>query len=158
MRAIILMLSFFSLIGTGVLRAESDDDVIRNITGRWNIDLGVNQGNEVPSEKLAGTFAIITPTTITTYDSKEKEAYKASYKLNSATSPMQIDMVATRGGVQVTSLGLIKFEPLDKDKQQRITLIYSLDPHERPSAFESPVGSKLMLFQMHSNLPTPSPR
>jgi uncharacterized protein (TIGR03067 family) len=138
--------------------AESDPELLKGLEGRWSVDMGINQGVEVPTERIEGTFAIITPTTITTFDKKEKEAYKASYTIDLKTSPMQIDMVASRGGVQVKSLGIIKFEPLDADKQKRITLVYSLDPTERPSSFESPEGSKLMLFEMSSNLPVPGPR
>lgn len=135
--------------------AESVEDITQSLSGRWSIDSGINQGTPIAPESLNGTFAIITPKVITTFDSKEKEAYKASYTIDTGSSPMQIDMIATRGGQQVKALGIIRFDPLNEDKQKQLTLAYSLDPSERPRTFDSPEGSKVMVFVMTSNLPVP---
>ena len=135
--------------------AESVEDITQSLSGRWSIDSGINQGTPLTPAEVTDTFAIITPKVITTFDSQEKEVYKASYTIDTGSSPMQIDMVATRGGQQVKSLGIIRFEPMNENKQKQITLAYSLDPSERPRTFDSPQGSKVMVFEMSSNLPVP---
>ncbi len=137
-------LAIASVLITLAARAQSpdDEDVVKGFTGRWNIDSGVNQGTPIPEDRLKGTYAIITSDVITTFDSKEKEAYKATYTIDTSKSPMQIDMVASRGGQQVKALGIIRLDSVDSNSQKACMLAYSLDPSERPSSFESPLVAR----------------
>lgn len=134
-------------IGSPALAADRDE-IMKKFTGRWEIDGGVNQGVDVPEERLDGTYTVITAKSIITYDRDQKETYKATYTLNTETDPIQIDMVAQLEGKGTKSLGIIKFEWLDLDGEDEFTLAYSLKPGERPTKFESPVGSQIMIFEM----------
>ncbi len=98
---------------------------------------------------------IITSDVITTFDSQEKEVYKATYTIDTSKSPMQIDMVANRGGQQVKTLGIVRLDSVDSNSQKACMLAYSLDPTERPSSFDSPAGSKVMVFHLVTALPVP---
>lgn len=131
-----------------LVAADPPEDIRQKLAGHWSIDKGVNQGTEVSPQKLEGNFAVITPTTITTFDRDKRETYKASYTLDTSKSPVQIDMVATRGGQPVKALGILKFDWLNENEKKELAIAYSLDPRERPASFESAIGSTVMLFQM----------
>ncbi len=122
-------------------------EIMKKLIGRWETDECVKFGVEVDDDELEGV-TVITADTITTYDAEDKETYKATYTLNTLTDPMQIDMVATMGGRQMQALGIIKFEWLDLDGEDEFELAYSLTPGQRPTEFESPEGSKIILLEM----------
>ncbi len=132
--------------------------MLKGFTGRWNIESGTNQGTPIPADRLQGTYAIVSGDVITTFDSQEKEAYKATYTIDTSKSPIQIDMTANRGGQQVKSLGIIRIDSADVNSQKKCVLAYSLDPSERPSSFESPAGSKVMVFHLITGLPVSTDR
>ena len=121
-------------------------EITERMVGRWETDECVKFGEEVDEDQLEGV-TVITADTITTYDASEKEIYKATYTINPTTEPMQIDMVATMGGREMPALGIIKFEwpHLGEDEFE---LAYSLAPGERPTEFESPEGSKIIVLEM----------
>lgn len=150
---LLLPLLCMVLVGLPVALLAQDpaEDIRQKLAGHWSIDKGSNQGSEVSPQKLEGNFAVITPTVITTFDREKKETYRASYTVDMRTSPVQIDMTATRGGQQVKALGILKFDWLNEDKKKELVIAYSLDPKERPTSFESAAGSSVMVFHMSAD-------
>lgn len=154
----------FSLLCASLVAApfvsadESIDDTLRKLAGQWSIDAGSNQGVDLSPQKLEGNFAIITPKVITIFDRDKKESYKATYTLDTSKAPVHIDLVATRGGQQVKSLGIIRYDWLNADQKKELSIAYSLDATERPADFESPAGSKIMVFHMTAEPAVPLPK
>jgi len=149
------MRSFFNLLSIAiavflgsVAFADTPQEIMQKLQGRWTIEDGVNQGVDVPEERLDGCYTIITADTIISYDRDKKETYKAKYTLNTLTSPVQIDMVAMQDGREATALGIIKFEWINLDGEKEFSLCYSLTPGARPTKFESPEGSTVLLFEL----------
>jgi len=134
--------------------ADTPQEIISKLTGRWTIDAGVNQGVTVPESRLDGIYTVITRDTIVSYDREKNETYRAKYTLNTAADPVQIDMVSVQDGNETKALGIIGFEWINLDGVKELTLVYSLNPGERPAEFESPEGSKIMLFEMHEAVST----
>lgn len=146
----VLALAFAAVTGpsASAVDAEERRDIQQKFMGRWEIDEGYNQGRELTDEEVDGTYTVVTADTITTYDRDQNETYKAKYTINYDTDPIQIDMVATMGGRSMTALGILDFEWLDLDGEDEVTLAYSLQPGERPTEFESPEGSKIIVLEL----------
>ena len=126
----------------------NDAEIMKRLIGRWEIDEGVNQGRELEDDQVDGHYVMITAEEIVTYDADQNETYRAKYRLNTKTDPVQIDMVANMNGREVMAKGIVQFEWLDLDGEDEFKLCYSLKPGERPSEFESPEGSQIMLFEL----------
>lgn len=138
----------FTLMCDSSASADTAAEIMKKFIGTWEVDECVNQGVEVDDDELEGSTTVITRDTITTFDRDKKETYKAKYKLNTATKPIQIDMTATMGGREMKVMGIVEFEWLDLDGEDEFKLAYSLTPGQRPKTFESPKGSKIIVLEM----------
>lgn len=128
--------------------ADSREEVMERFMGKWDITEGVSFGTPIPGEELDGSITVITKDTITTYDRDENMTYQAKYVLNTQADPMEIDMVATKSGIEMKVLAIVKFEWLDLDGDNEFQLAYSLTPGERPKDFTSLIGSKILTMEL----------
>ncbi|MFG0262088.1 MAG: TIGR03067 domain-containing protein [Novipirellula sp. JB048] len=136
-------LCVFSAPTALVSSAATPQEVLKKLAGTWEIDEGVNQGEEVSEEDLEGTTVVITDKTIVTYDKDQKETYRATFTLDTSKRPIQIDMTAKiKEGASKQALGILEF-----DDDDEFTICYALPGAERPTKFKSPPGSKIMLFE-----------
>lgn len=118
-------------------------EVLQKLIGVWEVEEGVNQGEEIPEDELEGTTMKIDKNTMITYDRDKKEKYRATFTLDVSTKPISIDMTTLMKGMPpAKSLGILKFEDDDE-----FEICYALPGAERPKKFESPLGSRIMLFE-----------
>lgn len=122
---------------------HKSQDWIEKLTGVWEIDEGVNQGEKLSEEMLEGSTVVFQKSLIITYDKDRKETYRAKFSLDTSTDPVQITMVSKMEGKTEKALGIIKFE-----EQDEVLLCYGLPGAPRPKTFESPAGSRNMLFEI----------
>ncbi|WP_417744940.1 TIGR03067 domain-containing protein [Rosistilla oblonga] len=144
-----------ALADDGKKDAKLNDSVMQRLQGRWEVVAGVNQGRELSEAELKGTYNTVATNTITTYDRNEHQRFRAVFSIDSAEDPIQINMtsvpqkstVAKRDlkvlTEDIVAAGILKFEGDDK-----WTLCYALPGNDRPTKFESPEGSKVMLFHL----------
>jgi len=144
----------------------SGDDSKRSIgvqiQGRWEIVAGVNQGRELPSTAVKGTYVAVKDNLFATFDSQENQRYKATFIIDDSTDPVQIKMTtvvqevvnrvvdgvdsagsATKVTTESVALGILRV-----DNPKKWTLCYALPGAERPTSFKSPAESKVMLFTL----------
>lgn len=135
---------FITLVTTATVVADQTSDEIRGrLAGIWEVEEGINQGIELSEAELEGTTMKIDQKTIVTYDRDKNEKYRSTFTIDASTTPISIDMVTIVNGMPpVKSFGILKFDDDDK-----MTLCYALPGGERPKDFESPKGSKVMLFE-----------
>jgi uncharacterized protein (TIGR03067 family) len=120
-----------------------DAKIEDKLAGVWEIEDGVNQGEELSEDELEGTTMVVKGDTIITYDKDKKEKYRAMFTIDAAKKPIHIDMVTyMKGRPPMKSLGILKFEEDDE-----FELCYALPGEDRPTKFKSPEGSKIMLFE-----------
>lgn len=135
-----------SLFITSLATADSDRKdakIEKQLAGVWEIEEGVNQGEELSEDELEGTTMVVKGDTIITYDKNKKEKYRAMFTIDASKKPIHIDMVTyMKGRPPMKSLGILKFEEDDE-----FELCYSLPGEERPSQFKSPKDSMVMLFE-----------
>lgn len=146
---------------TGHAEDKSSETMGKRLQGRWEIVAGFNQGRELTKQQLAGTFTTVTTNTMVTFDRDQRETYRALFRINEDEKPAQITLTsvpeqvdvkettnAADAGVEPTipeaiAKGILRFEG---DRQW--VLCYALPGGERPTEFDSPKGSKLMLFKL----------
>ncbi len=145
---------------------NSDEPVISRLQGRWEIVSGVNQGRELTDREVAGTYVTITTNSIVTYDQSDQARYQAVFTVNEEEEPVQIIMraVAAKAPTQprvsdqdapadiTAASGILKFE-----NSTSWILCYALPGGVPPKAFESPDGSKVMLFKLKRKQGDPIP-
>jgi uncharacterized protein (TIGR03067 family) len=126
----------------------------------------MNQGRELSEVELKGTYVTVTTNTIVTYDRDEQARYQAVFTIDEDKKPVHITMrtiaenastsptAANRGegADAATASGILKFEGDDK-----WVLCYALPGADRPKKFESPVGSKIMMFTLEKDQGDPIP-
>lgn len=143
-----LFTCFATMVASTLFSAAPVDqptsEIMRKLKGVWDVEEGVNQGTEIPEEELEGTTMKINKNTIITYDRDENEVYRCTFTLDVSTKPISIDMTTTMKSMPPTkSLGILRFEEDDE-----FEICYALPGGERPKKFESPKGSKIMLFEV----------
>ncbi|SMP67072.1 uncharacterized domain TIGR03067 protein [Neorhodopirellula lusitana] len=145
---------------------KPDQSAQDKLQGRWEIVGGVNQGRELAKADIVGTYVTITTNSIVTYDSNDNAAYAAVFTIDESQTPMQITMrsVAKNAPTQkvpadsevsttdTSASGIVKIE-----SDSKWVLCYALPGAERPKKFESPKGSKIMLFTLGKKLGDPVP-
>lgn len=115
----------------------------QRLAGVWEIEEGVNQGEELSEDELDGTTMVVKGNTIITYDKDKNEKYRAKFTIDSNQKPIHIDMITyMKGRPPTKSIGILKFEEDDE-----FELCYALPGASRPVKFQSPEGSKIMLFE-----------
>ncbi|TWU06327.1 TIGR03067 domain-containing protein [Stieleria varia] len=140
------------------------DSISSKLQGRWEIVGGVNQGRDLSAAELDGTYVTVARNTIITFDRQDKQRYRAVFRLDESMSPIHITMTSVpehppsnelKSVDQVDNaiaLGILKF-----DGQRKWTLCYALPGTDRPEKFESPKGSKVMLFMLEKKQGDPVP-
>ena len=144
----------------------SDDDPTRSIAGqiqgRWEIVSGVNQGRALLASEVRGTYVTVKDNQIVTFDSQENQKYKATFVVDDSLDPVQIKMtsvlkevvsnntnaadqagLATVVNNESVAVGILRI-----DNPRKWTLCYAIPGFERPTRFESPSGSKVLLFTL----------
>lgn len=123
--------------------SRSPQELLKQLTGTWEIEDGVNQGVKLSEEELEGTTMVIQGKTIVTYDKDQNETYRALFTLDTSKKPIQIDMTTQMKRVPPSkALGILKF-----DEDDEFQIAYALPGADRPAEFKSPEGSKIMLFK-----------
>ncbi len=140
------------------------DTVSEKLQGRWRIVSGVNQGRELTDAEVEGTYVTVLNNTIVTYDRHEQQRYRAIFRVDDSKTPIQLTMStvvanASSEGLKTNlppgeseALGILKFR-----NNEEWTICYGLPGAERPSKFESPKESKIMLFTLKKDLGDPVP-
>ncbi|MGB7344965.1 MAG: TIGR03067 domain-containing protein, partial [Pirellulaceae bacterium] len=133
---------------------KPNDTAIEQLQGRWEIVAGVSQGREMSEAEVDGTYVTITTNKITTYDRDERQRYRAIFRIDESKKPMHITMTAVEKNAPTNKLKLadritnaVSSGVLRFDGQGKWQLCYALPGFDRPEKFESPVGSKNMLFR-----------
>ncbi|MCC9642029.1 TIGR03067 domain-containing protein [Rhodopirellula sp. JC740] len=141
-----LCLALFGLtpFGLASLSAEEHTGSLKQrLMGVWDVEEGVNQGEEIPEKELEGTVMKIEKNVIITYDKDQREVYRAMFTLDETKKPVHIDMMTEMKGMPpMKSLGIIKIEDGDE-----FELCYALPGAERPTKFKSTKENKTMLFE-----------
>lgn len=126
----------------GDVHGAGVNDVVQELTGKWDVEAGVNQGERLSEEELDGTTMMIVGKKIVTLDKDKNEKYRATFTVDATNKPIHIDMTTQMQGVPpAKSFGILK---LDGDD---LAICYALPGGSRPETFESPEGSKVMLFK-----------
>ncbi len=153
---LIALASLFVVPWGAFAEDKPKDTVIELLQGRWEIVAGVNQGHKLSALEVDGTYVTITTNKITTYDRNEQQRYQAVFQVDEAKKPVEINMSALRENEPTdkpsvsdkqpsvaSAPGILKF--VGKDHWQ---MCYALPGAKRPEKFESPEGSKNMLFTL----------
>ncbi len=105
------------------------------ISGVWSCVEAVNNGNKLPAEKASQLRLTLTDKQFKT-QLGEQVLFDSTYTLNTAKTPVEIEMVGTEGDLKgKPALGIIKLE------DGTLTLCYVMPGGERPKTFESHPGS-----------------
>ncbi|WP_236623535.1 TIGR03067 domain-containing protein [Rhodopirellula baltica] len=141
MLAVLPCLLFASVVP--VQADEHTQPMLKRLAGVWEVEEGVNQGEEIPEKELEGTIMKIEKNMIVTYDREQREVYRALFTLDETKKPVHIDMTTEMKGMPpMKSFGIIKMEEGDE-----FEICYALPGADRPKEFKSPKGSKVMLFE-----------
>ncbi|QDT02020.1 hypothetical protein K227x_03910 [Rubripirellula lacrimiformis] len=150
--------------------ASADEGEHKNaqqrLQGRWEIVGGTNQGRELSEAEVSGTYVTITTNSIVTYDRSNQARYQAVFTVDEDKDPMHITMrtVAENAPTRpkagdplesdevTTAAGIFKF-----DGQSKWVLCYALPGADRPTKFQSPDGSRTMLFLLEKKQGDPIP-
>lgn len=139
----LIIQGFFATSAALADQPQEANDVKKLLAGVWEIEEGVNQGEEIPEDEIEGTSMVINADTIITYDKDKKEKYRATFTIDTTKEPICIDMVTyMKGRPPMKSVGILQFEDDDE-----FELCYALPGFDRPTKFESPKDSKIMLFE-----------
>ncbi|MFG0267048.1 MAG: TIGR03067 domain-containing protein [Rhodopirellula sp. JB055] len=134
------------LVLTFVVPVHADEHtqpLLKRLAGVWEVEEGVNQGEEIPEDELEGTVMKIEKNMILTYDREQREIYRAFFTLDESKKPAHINMTTEMKGMPpMKSFGIIRMTESDE-----FDLCYALPGEERPTEFKSPKGSKVMLFE-----------
>ncbi|OYP36396.1 TIGR03067 domain-containing protein [Rhodopirellula sp. MGV] len=136
---------------------DPKDTTIEKLQGRWEIIEGWNQGRLLDKAELEGSYVIIATNQITTYDKDQKQAYQAMFRIDESAKPIRITMTSLPPDSEAEENNSIK-EPTEQPPvaagilkfvgDDKLTLCYALPGGEAPTKFESPKGSKTMMFIM----------
>ncbi|MCS7470289.1 TIGR03067 domain-containing protein [Stieleria sp. ICT_E10.1] len=141
-----------------------NDTLIEKLQGRWEIVAGVNQGRTLADFEVEGTYVTISINRIVSYDRDDQQRFRAVYRIDSSTDPVQITMTSVPKLARPSKIdpppkpetavaeGIIRF-----DNAHRWTLCYALEGADRPTEFKSPRGSKNMLLTLERKPGDPVP-
>jgi len=142
----------------GFADSPATDSTNLLLQGRWEIVGGVNQGRELTSTELAGTYVTVTTNSIVTFDAHEQQRHRAGFILDDTKNPVEITMTAlssdstteektveqkTQAPANEVATGILKF-----NGDEKWILCYALPGAVRPTEFKSATGSKIMLFML----------
>ncbi|MCC9598950.1 TIGR03067 domain-containing protein [Stieleria sp. JC731] len=139
-----------------------NDTTIEKLQGRWEILEGWNQGRILDESAVDGSFVMIKTNQITTFDTDQKQTYQAMFRIDESATPVRITMTALSPDIEAiennslkeptntppVAAGILKFT-----SDNKLTLCYALPGGEAPTKFESPKGSKTMMFVMERRKP-----
>ncbi|QDV41787.1 hypothetical protein Enr13x_16300 [Stieleria neptunia] len=143
---------------------KPNETLIEELQGRWEIVAGVNQGRPLTESEVEGTYVTISVNRIVTYDRDNQQRFRAVFRIDSSTDPVQITMTSVPKLARPSQIdppprpdkavaeGIVRFE-----NEHRWTLCYALDGADRPTKFKSPQGSKNMLLTLERKPGDPVP-
>jgi uncharacterized protein (TIGR03067 family) len=161
MRQFLLSIILLASPVVGVGDDQPMDTVTEKLSGRWEIVAGTNQGRELTSEDVDGTYITVINNLISTFDADDRECYRAVFTVDQEKNPIEITMravpemarlgeqlpreksIGQKEPLEAVSAGILKF-----GSEDRCTLCYALPGTDRPKKFHSPEGSNLMLFTL----------
>jgi len=112
------------------------------ILGNWTVVSGQEDGKELPAEKVKGSRVVITKDSITVHEENNQKRVM-SYKLDTSTTPKQIDLTTTEGSDKgKTSHGIYALEG------DALKICFALPGQQRLKEFTTKEGSKAMMFVM----------
>ncbi len=139
----------------GLAQDDVDDNAAKKLQGRWEITGGFNQGRELTEPEVAGTYVTVTANKIVTFDRNQQQTYQAIFRIDEDEDPIEITMTSVPVNppanelktedqvINAVAQGILKF-----DGKSKWTLCYALPETDRPKKFQSPEGSKIMLFTL----------
>lgn len=135
------------LVGAGFGVAADNDDAVKKevakLQGTWTATSLRWNGKDMGTEgKLAIQFVFKDDqATVKSSKDVEKEYAKITFKLDPSTSPAIVDMLVS-AGVQKDA----KIEGIYKIKDDELTICAKVFGVDRPTEFESPGGSSIVLL------------
>jgi uncharacterized protein (TIGR03067 family) len=109
------------------------------LLGNWTVVSGQEDGKALPPEKVKGSQVVITKETLTCQEETQKRVM--TYKVDSSTTPKQIELTTIEGSDKgKTSHGIYA---LDGDA---LKICFTQPGNDRPKEFTSKEGSKAMSF------------
>ncbi len=157
MKSLVSLMAASVVFSAGMaIAAEQDpESTLQKMQGRWEVVAGVNQGQKLSDAELDGTYVTVTTNRIVTYDRDEQQRYQAVVQVDDGQKPIHITMTpivenapTKKVGSQElptapASAGILRF--LGEEKW---VLCYALPGENRPTKFDSPAGSKILLFTL----------
>ncbi|QEG00641.1 hypothetical protein Mal15_47120 [Stieleria maiorica] len=143
---------------------SADETITEKLQGRWEVVEAVNQGRPLPEVEVSGTYVTIAINRIVTYDRDDRQRFRAVFRVDSSTNPVQITMTSVPKLARPSEIdpppkpdeavapGILRF-----DNEHQWTLCYAVGDAERPTKFDSPKGSKNMLMTLRRRPGDPVP-
>ncbi len=115
--------------------------------GTWTIVGGERNAQKIPEEKIQGLRVVITADRITLFGRDNRPEFVASYKLNTAKNPNEINMQMVEGPRKgQLAQGIVLTEGAE-----RMQLCYSPGSKGRPNEFRTHPGSDNLLIILQKN-------
>ena len=132
-----------TLYTVAIAAAADEKTLAERLAGTYTIVSGESHGKPIPAERIKGSEVLMGRDTIVTVDADKKEAYAATYTLESNQSPAVIHMISTLEGSRGTiAKGLIR---LDGDT---VKLIYKLPTGDTvPTNFQTREGQLMVVLK-----------
>jgi uncharacterized protein (TIGR03067 family) len=112
------------------------------IVGTWNGEKAVAGGKELPVPEGGVSFTFTEDGKVTVKEGKRDKPDAGTYKLDPKKDPAEIDLTPPPEKKEKVVLGIYK---LDGDT---LTLCFGKDGGERPTKFESPEGSSVVVITL----------
>ena len=139
--SIILVVSA-TLWGANAIVLGADPMNSKNWEGVWAGVTVINNGERMADEKAKKLRLTLTADRYKT-EMGDQVLFDSTYTINTAKTPAQIDIIGTEGELKgKPALGLIQVEG------DTLTMCYVMPGSERPSALDSPPGSRITLLIM----------
>lgn len=143
------------LLSAGLVSAaDNADDAVKKevakLQGTWSATSLRWNGKDMPTDgKLAIQFVFKgDQATVKSSKAVEKEYAKITFKLDPSTDPPVVDLVVS-GGVQKDA----KIEGIYRIKDDELTICAKVFGMDRPTVFESPEGSSIVLMVLKREKP-----
>src|SRR5262245_49636138 len=126
----------------GAIALGADPMAAKQWEGVWTGVSVINNGERMADEKAKNLRLTLSADRYKT-ELGQQVLFDSTYTINTAKTPAHIDIIGTEGELKgKPALGLIK---VDGDT---LTMCYVMPGSERPSALDSPPGSRITLLVM----------
>ena len=115
----------------------------KRLEGTYKIVSSESHGKPTPAEKIKDVTVTVTRDSIVAVDASKKDAYAATYTLDTSQTPVVIHMLSTLDGTRdATAKGLIRVDG------NRVRLIYRLPTGDQdPISFQTREGQVMVVLE-----------